>query len=263
MQNDWKKEFKKHHPSIFKFIKEHKKILNEISILINCTFILIVFFEFFIPDNNIIKNIQIFLWLYFLLELYLRMKFHNFNSRYIFSFINIIDSLIILLIFFRFYYFDNTLLHFITALKVFRSYRVIHELSKVSDFFLLHKELIISVINLLIFIFFMSSLVFTFQYWINPSINNFLDSIYFTVATLTTTWFWDIVVYGEFWKFLVIIIMTLWVWLFLRLVTVVFRPVKKYYKCPHCWLKKHESDATHCKHCWKIIYLEHSGNVLD
>lgn len=246
---------------LLKYIKKKKKALNEISIVINIAFLAILLFEFFYPSNAILKNIQIVLWIYFMWELYMRMKFHKFKLKYIFSIFTIIDTIIIILIFIRFFYVDSTLLHFFTALKVFRAYRIIHELSKVNTFFRNNQNLIVSVINLFIFTFFMASLVFIEQFWINKNINNFLDALYFTISTLTTTWFWDIIVSWNEWKVLVILIMTLWTWLFLRLITVIFRPIKKVYECKFCWLQRHDRDASHCKHCWNIIFIENSGEL--
>jgi len=142
----------------------------------------------------------------------MRLKVHKFKTKYVFSLISILDMIIIMAIFIRFYYIDNTILHFFTALKVLRSYRVIHELSKVSKFFSQNQDLIFSILNLLIFTFFMASLVFIAQVDINKDINSFLDALYFTISTLTTTWFWDVVVIWNQWKVLVVLIMTLWAW---------------------------------------------------
>ena len=245
------------------YIKKHRRIFNEVSIVINLLFLAVLFFEFFFPQNEVLKNIQIGLWIYFLFEFYMRLKVHKFKTKYVFSLISILDMIIIMAIFVRFYYIDNTILHFFTALKVLRSYRVIHELSKVSKFFSRNKDLIFSILNLLIFTFFMASLVFIAQVDINKDINSFLDALYFTISTLTTTWFWDVVVIWNQWKVLVVLIMTLWAWLFIRMITIIFRPIKKYYKCKFCWLRWHDRDASHCKHCWKIIYIEHSGEMIE
>lgn len=249
--------------SIFHIHKNNIRKFNIFSIIINVIFLLILFVEFFIPSNLFLKYLQIFLWLYFIFEIYVRSEFHNFKKKYIFSLINILDMAVIVIIFLRFSFFDNTLLQVFTALKILRSYRIIHELSKVNKFFLYKKELIISIFNLLIFTFFMASLVFNLQSKSNPQISNFLDALYFTITTLTTTWFWDIIVTWTYWKLLVVIIMTLWVWLFLRLVSVIFRPTKIHYKCKHCWLKMHDRDASHCKHCWHIVYLETSWDQMS
>ena len=46
--------------NLTKFLKKNKKILNEISIVINIFFLGILFFEFFFPENLVLINIQIF-----------------------------------------------------------------------------------------------------------------------------------------------------------------------------------------------------------
>lgn len=248
--------------ALLKYIKKHKRWLNEASIVINIFFLIVLFFEFFFPENSFLKNLQIWLWVYFILELYVRLKIHKFHPKYIFSLINIVDFIIIIAIFVRFFYADSTLLHLFTALKIFRSYRIIHELAKVNTFFRDKKDLIFSLINLLIFVFFMASLVFIEQSKINNQINSFLDALYFTITTLTTTWFWDIVVQWDKWKALSIVIMTLGVWLFLRLITVIFRPMKKTYICKHCGLQRHDRDASHCKHCGNVIFIENAWETI-
>ena len=245
-----------------KYIKKHKKKLNEISIIINVFFLFVLLFEFFVPNSIVLRDIQLILWGLFIWELFLRIAIHKFKFSYIIHPFNILDFAIIWAIFVRYYYWDHALLHFFTAFKILRSYRVIHDLSKANKFIDRNKDLIFSVLNLVIFTFFMASLVFVFQVDRNHNINSFLDALYFTLATLTTTGFWDITVIWDTGKILAILIMTLWTGLFLRLVTVIFRPIKKHAPCKHCGLKKHDKDASHCKHCWKIIYIENDWEVV-
>ncbi|MCP4523852.1 MAG: potassium channel family protein [Candidatus Gracilibacteria bacterium] len=249
--------------SLKHYLKDNKKILNETSIVINIFFLFILLFEFFVPNNEILKYIQIFLGGFFILEILMRITIHNFSLKYILSAITLLDFVIIIAIFTRYYYIDHALLHFFTALKVLRSYRVIHELSQFNKFFDKNKDLIFSIINLVIFTFFMASLVFVWQVEQNDDINNFLDALYFTIATLTTTGFGDITPMGDNGRVLTIIIMTLGTGLFLRLVTVIFRPIKKHSPCKHCGLKRHDKDASHCKHCGNIIYIESNGETSE
>jgi len=246
-----------------KYIKKHRKTLNEISIIINVFFLFVLLFEFFVPNNNILKNIQIILWCLFIWELFLRITIHKYKLSYVFNIYNLIDLAVISAIFIRYYYWDHALLHFFTTLKILRSYRILHELWNANKLIAKNKDLIFSVLNLVIFTFFMASLVFVFQFKINHQINSFLDALYFTLATLTTTWFWDIIVIWDTGKMLAILIMTLGTGLFLRLITVIFRPIKKYAPCKHCGLKRHDKDASHCKHCGNIIYIEHSWETFE
>ncbi len=254
---------KKLFKSCIKYIKRNKEILNEISLIVNICFLFILFFEFFLPKDEFLKNIQLMLGVFFIGELFLRMVIHKFKSSYVFSFLTFLDALIIVAIFVRFFYGDNTFLHMFTSLKILRSYRVLDHISEFNSFVANHKDLIISGINLCIFIFFMSSLVFVAQVDVNEDITTFLDSLYFTLSTLTTTGFGDITVIWQSGKILAILIMIFWTGLFLRLVTVMFRPIKKYVPCKYCWLKRHDKDASHCKHCGNIMYIEHEDAIVE
>jgi hypothetical protein len=49
-----------------KLLKKNKKSLNEISIIINIFFLFILLLEFFIPNNFILREIQIFLAVFFI-----------------------------------------------------------------------------------------------------------------------------------------------------------------------------------------------------
>lgn len=227
------------------------------SLIINICFLLFLFVEFFLPENNLLRNIQLFLGVVFIWELLLRIISHKFKKSYIFSFLTFLDTLIIVAIFVRFFYWDNTFLHLFTSLKILRSYRVLDDLAEYNALIAKHKDVIISAINLAIFIFFMASLVFVAQVDSNDDITTFLDSLYFTLSTLTTTGFWDITVIWQSGKILAILIMIFGTGLFLHLVTVMFRPIKKYVQCKHCGLKRHDKDASHCKHCGNIMYIEH------
>lgn len=254
-----KKSFKK----FGKYIKAHRKGFNTASLIINICFLFILFFEFFLPESIILRNIQLTLGVFFVAELLLRIISHKFKRSYIFSFLTFLDALIIVAIFVRFFYWDNTFLHLFTSLKILRSYRVLDDLSEVNQFIAGQKNLIISAINLSIFTFFMSSVVFVAQVDVNEDITTFLDSLYFTLSTLTTTGFGDITVIWQSGKTLAILIMIFGTGLFLHLVTVMFRPIKKHVPCKHCWLQRHDKDASHCKHCGNIMYIEHDDAIVE
>jgi len=193
----------------------------------------------------------------------LRIISHKCKLSYILSFLTFLDALIIVAIFVRFFYWDNTFLHIFTSLKILRSYRVLDDIAELNSFVASQKDLIVSAINLCIFIFFMSSLVFVAQVDVNKDITTFLDSLYFTLSTLTTTGFGDITVIWQSWKILAILIMIFGTGLFLRLVTVMFRPIKTRVPCKHCGLKRHDKDASHCKHCGNIMYIEHDDAIVE
>ncbi|MCB1749543.1 MAG: ion transporter [Gammaproteobacteria bacterium] len=150
-------------------------------------------------------------------------------------------------------------LRVIRALRLLRSYHVIKELRDQSSFVRLHEDIIFSVVNLLIFIFIMTALVYVLQIGRNPAITDYIDALYFTVTTLTTTGFGDITLVGTSGRILAVLIMIFGISLFVRLIQTIFRPEKVRYECEHCGLTRHDNDAVHCKHCGEILHIQTEG----
>jgi len=150
-------------------------------------------------------------------------------------------------------------LRVLRALRLIRSYHVLRDLRQQFRFFARNEEIIGSVLNLVVFIFVVTSMVYVLQEG-NPEITNYVDALYFTVTTLTTTGFGDITLHGTVGRLLAVIIMVVGVALFLRLVQTIFRPEKVIYRCPDCGLNRHDPDAIHCKHCGRLINIETEGD---
>ena len=150
-------------------------------------------------------------------------------------------------------------LRIMRALRLLRSYHVMRDLRGRYAYFKRNEDVIQSVLNLVVFVFVVTALVFVFQVRVNPSIENYVDALYFTVTTLTTTGFGDITLEGKGGRLLAVIIMVLGVALFLRLVQTIFRPQKVRYECPDCGLSRHDPDAVHCKHCGRVLHIETEG----
>lgn len=158
------------------------------------------------------------------------------------------------------YFIDSFLfLRVLRAMRLLRSYHVLRDLRQEYAFFRRNEEIIQSVINLAVFIFVVTALVYVLQVHTNPDINDYVDALYFTVTTLTTTGFGDITLHGSTGRLLAVVIMVAGVSLFLRLLQTIFRPSKVRYKCPDCGLSRHDSDAVHCKHCGRVIDIETEG----
>ncbi|MEO1207871.1 MAG: ion channel [Pseudomonadota bacterium] len=157
---------------------------------------------------------------------------------------------------------DNLLfLRVIRALRLLRSFRVLSDLRSEFAFFRRNEEIIQSTVNLLVFVFVMTALVFVLQADYNPKINNYIDALYFTVAALTTTGFGDITLIGTSGRLLSVLILLLGVALFLRLVQAIFRPQHVMHECEDCGLTRHDTDAVHCKHCGKTIHIKTDGEI--
>lgn len=152
-------------------------------------------------------------------------------------------------------------LRVIRALRIMRSYAVTRRMREYSAFFSRNEDVLFSAINLLVFIFVVTAIVFVLQAESNPSINNYIDALYFTITTLTTTGFGDITLVGSTGRMLAVVIMIVGVALFIRLVQTIFRPNKVRYECPTCGLTRHEIDAVHCKHCGHELHIRTEGTV--
>ena len=150
---------------------------------------------------------------------------------------------------------------FLRALRLLRSYRVLAELRSSYEPIRRNYEQIKAVLNLAIFMFVMSSVVFVLQEGPNENINSYMDALYFTISTLSTTGFGDIVLVGNSGKLLSILIMLVGISLFLRMLQTIFRPAKVRFKCPDCGLLRHDFDASHCKACGRVLAIEDDGAV--
>ena len=150
-------------------------------------------------------------------------------------------------------------LRVIRAMRIMRSYYVTRQLKQHFRFFARNDQVIQSALNLLVFIFVVTAFVFVLQQEANDSINNYIDALYFTITTLTTTGFGDVTLVGSNGRLLAIVIMIVGVALFLRLVQAVFRPNKVRYECPRCGLTRHDLDAVHCKHCGRELHIRTEG----
>ncbi|MBE1711209.1 MULTISPECIES: ion channel [Mesorhizobium] len=117
-----------------------------------------------------------------------------------------------------------------------------------------------AVINLLTFLFVITGFVYTFFFRNGAGLENYIDALYFTVATVTTTGFGDIVLPGMAGKLTAIVTMIIGISLFVRLAQAIFRPAKVFFPCPQCGLQRHEPDAVHCKACGHVLNIPNEGD---
>lgn len=147
------------------------------------------------------------------------------------------------------------------VLRLLRSYTMMKRLRQDFPWFRTHEQVIMSALNLCVFIFVMTALVYETQHYTNAEISNYADALYFTVTALTTTGFGDVVLHGTVGRMLAVIIMIFGVSLFLRLVQVMLRPDKVFFRCPDCGLSRHDRDAVHCKACGRVLNIPDDGEV--
>lgn len=151
-------------------------------------------------------------------------------------------------------------LRVVRMLRLLRSYHLLKQLRDTSKWFRRHEEVVQSTINLFVFVFVVTAVVFVLESQTNPAIGNYFDALYYTVSTLTTTGFGDITMDDTVGRIMTILIMVFGVALFLRLLQTIFRPPKVTYECPTCGLTKHDPDAVHCKHCGETVHITTEGD---
>lgn len=145
--------------------------------------------------------------------------------------------------------------------RVFHSPQTLRQLRQDFPAFRQNESTVRAAVNLLIFIFLMTALVYESQHGTNDKITNYVDALYFTMTTLSTTGYGDVTLVGNSGKLLAVAIMIFGISLFLRLVQVMLRPPKVQFRCPACGLNRHDHDAVHCKACGQILNIEDEGAV--
>lgn len=150
-------------------------------------------------------------------------------------------------------------LRILRTLRLLHTYQLVSRLRADSAFFRRNEETILAVINLIVFVFIMTGIVYETQHWRNPAIANYVDALYFTVTALTTTGFGDITLQGSLGRLTAVVIMIFGVTLFLRLLQALLRPQKVRFPCPECGLQRHEVDAVFCKACGATLNIPDEG----
>ena len=121
------------------------------------------------------------------------------------------------------------------------------------------REPVHAVMNLLTFLFVVTGFIYTFFFRTGAGFDGYIDALYYTVATITTTGFGDIVLPGPWGKLVSIVAMIVGISLFVKLAQSIFRPSKVFFPCPQCALQRHEPDAVHCKACGHVRKIPDDG----
>lgn len=150
-------------------------------------------------------------------------------------------------------------LRILRTLRLLATYQLLRRLRQDFGWFREHEDVVIAAVHLGVFVFIMTGLVYETQHTINAHINNYADALYYTVSSLTTTGYGDIVLEGTPGRLLSVIVMILGVTLFLNLARAVLQPHKVRYQCPNCGLRRHDYDAVHCKACGEHLNIPNEG----
>jgi len=117
------------------------------------------------------------------------------------------------------------------------------------------EEITKAVVRLVTFVFVITGFVHASFAGRHEGISGWVDALYFTVTSLTTTGYGDVTLPGVWGRLLSIFVMLVGVSLFIRLMQLLVRPHKVFHPCPACGLQRHDLDAVHCKACGHILNI--------
>lgn len=123
------------------------------------------------------------------------------------------------------------------------------------------EDTIKAVTALVTFVFVATGFVYTSFMGRYDGISGWVDALYFTVTSLTTTGYGDILLPGVWGRIVSIVIMLVGVTLFVRLGQTLLRPNKVRFACDRCGLQLHDPDAVHCKACGKLLCIPDEGRA--
>lgn len=112
---------------------------------------------------------------------------------------------------------------------------------------------------LVTFVFVVTGFVYATYAGRHEGIGGWVDALYFTITSMTTTGYGDVTLPGTMGKLISIVVMLLGVSLFVRLIQSLVRPHKVFFPCPVCGLRRHDPDAVHCKACGETLNIPNDG----
>ena len=121
------------------------------------------------------------------------------------------------------------------------------------------EEIVKALAALITFVFVVTGFVYTSFMGRYEGISGYVDALYFTITSLTTTGYGDIILPGMGGRLLSIAVMLGGVGLFFRLIQSLAIPKKVYHPCPTCALQRHDPDAVHCKACGETLCIPDEG----
>jgi voltage-gated potassium channel len=209
----------------------------------------------FVADAPWIHAVDLLLGILLALEFLGRMFAHRHPMHYLDNAAALVDLAVIASLFLSALVGNLAFLRVLRTVRLLRSYNMLGQLKKLFPALRRNEEVITAALDLAVFMLLVASIVYVTQRAVNPEIRNFLDALYFTVTTLSTTGFGDITLEGWHGRLLSVAIMIVGISLFLRLAQAVFRPSKVRHPCPACGLQRHDPDAVHCKACGLLLNI--------
>lgn len=237
-------------------------LFNRFLILLNIGVFGIFALEALYPGHPSIRFIEVSFGVVFLIEYLARIWIAPRKLWFALNIYSIIDVLVILSLFAPVLVGNLALLRILRSLRILRTYYLVNLLKRESKLVARYSATLISVLNFIVFLGIMTAIVFVAEAQFNPHINNYVDALYFTVSTLTTTGYGDVTAAGPWGRILSVVAMLIGITLFFQLTRTIFRGAKIHHTCPECGLSAHDVDAIHCKHCGAVIKHRHYSHAI-
>ncbi|MBN2432371.1 MAG: ion transporter [Acidobacteria bacterium] len=235
--------------------------------------ILFVLETYPIPEaaRHLLWKTEVVVVTFFILEYLLRLYAAENRWRHLRNIYSLIDLVAILpTIFLMFFTDPSKSILFVQIIRVFKVFRIFRFLRFMVDpdfFFGNITMYVLKVVRLaltIFIIFFISSGVFFIvENGINSRVSTFGDAFYYTVVTLTTVGFGDIIPVSETGRWVTVLMIMSGIilipWQAGQIVREWLRSRKRDITCPTCGLRFHDVDASHCKSCGSVIYQEYEG----
>jgi voltage-gated potassium channel len=155
-------------------------------------------------------------------------------------------------------------LRVVRVVRVLRFYRFTQDaeffFGTISDNTLRAVKLLLTV---LVIFFVSAGLFYSVEHAVNPKVSTFGDAFYYTVVTVSTVGFGDILPTTPAGRWItvgtILAGITLIPWQASRIVREWAHGEKVEVTCPSCGLAYHDADASHCKACGEVIYQEYDS----
>ncbi len=108
-----------------------------------------------------------------------------------------------------------------------------------------------------------AGLFYSAEHAVNPGVDTFGDAFYYTVVTLSTVGFGDIIPATAAGRWITVASILAAIVVIPRQASAILKEWTSREKvnvtCPECGLSYHDRDASHCKACGHVIYQEHDS----
>jgi voltage-gated potassium channel len=195
------------------------------------------------------------------LDLAARFYIERYKARFFLRITNLADLVVAATLLIPFFAQNMVFLRVFRVVRLVRAFEFLDRQNVVSKWLNYNSFVVSKVVNLIVFVFIVTAFVYVDQHGQNDKIQNYLDALYFTVTTLTTTGFGDITMQGTTGRWLSVIMMVLGVSLFLQLIRAIAIGDRIRHECPACHLSQHERDAAHCRRCGANLFPEGDADV--